>query len=179
MATETTTVELEDGKIGEFPGKRKMNKIHTIDDNGNIDLRLEFRNGKVITFTCPPALLNRAAAHGLEQKFGDEIAGLDDVDDCVIAISELADRLTAGEWSMKRQGGSGIAGTSVLFRALVEMTGKTQEEIKAFLSGKSQAEKVALRNNPKVKPFVEKIEAEKAAKSSNVDTEAMLGELEG
>ena len=53
------------------------------------------------------------------------------------------------------------------------------EQIKQFLNGKSQAEKVALRNNPKIKPIVERIEAEKASKKANVDTDAMLGELEG
>ena len=34
-------------------------------------------------------------------------------------------------------------------------------------------------NNPKIKPIVERIEAEKASKKANVDTDAMLGELEG
>ena len=57
------------------------------------------------------------------------------------------------------------------------MTGKTMEAIKEFLGGKTQAEKVALRNNPKVKPFIEKIEAEKVSKASKVDTDSMLNEL--
>ena len=70
-----------------------------------------------------------------------------------------------------------MAGTSVLVRALVEHTGKTVEAIKAFLANKSQAEKVALRNNPKVKPIVDRIESEKAAKKSSVDTDALLDEL--
>ena len=49
------------------------------------------------------------AAHGAEQKLGDEIAGLEDVDDCVIAIDSLIDRLYNGEWSVKREAG-GMAG---------------------------------------------------------------------
>lgn len=175
---ESEIVQMENGTTVEFVGKKKMIKNTSIDDNGNIDLVLEFRNGRVVNFIVPPALMNRFAAHGAEQKIGDEIAGLVDIDDCVLAVEELCDRLTKGEWSLKREGGSGLAGTSVLARALVEMTGKTMEAIKEFLGGKTQAEKVALRNNPKVKPFIEKIEAEKASKASKVDTDSMLSELE-
>lgn len=174
---ESEMVTMEDGSQEEFVGKKKMIKNTVIDDNGNIDLTLRFRNGSIVNFTLPPALMSRFAAHGAEQKIGDEIAGLVDIDDCVLAVQELCDRLTRGEWSMKREGGSGLAGTSVLARALVEMTGKTMEDIKGFLAGKTQAEKVALRNNPKVKPFIEKIEAEKVSKASKVDTDSMLGEL--
>ena len=89
----------------------------------------------------------------------------------------ITDRLYNGDWSVKRES-SGMAGTSVLVRALVEHTGKTVEQIKAFLAGKSQAEKVALRNNPKIKPIVDRIESEKAAKKTSVDTDALLGELD-
>ena len=73
-----------------------------------------------------------------------------------------------------------MAGTSILVRALVESTGKPVEAIKAFLANKSHAEKVALRGNPRIKPIVERMEAEKAAKASGkagVDTDALLDEL--
>ena len=66
-------------------------------------------------------------------------------------------------------------------RALVESTGKTAEEIKKFLSDKTAAQKAALRTNPKIKPIVDRLEAEKAAKSAKkadaVDTDALLNEL--
>ena len=76
---------------------------------------------------------------------------------------------------MVKRDGNGMAGTSVLVRALCELKGKSVEEIKTFLADKSQADKVALRNNTKVKPIVDRIEAEKAAKKgAGVDTEAML-----
>jgi hypothetical protein len=77
---------------------------------------------------------------------------------------------------MAREAG-GMAGTSVLARALAEIKNLPIERVKEFLSKKSQAEKIALRNNPSVKPVVERIEAEKNAKASKVDTEALLGEL--
>ena len=93
-----------------------------------------------------------------------------------MATDELIDRLYNGEWGIKREA-NGMAGTSVLARALVELTGKTRDQIKTFLAGKTQAEKVALRNSAKVKPIVERLESEKASKGSKVDTDALLGEL--
>ena len=176
--TAVETVTMQDGRIAEFAGKRKLLKESLQSPEGKVQVRLDFRNGETRLFTLPDNLLAKFAAHGAEQKLGDEIAGLADVDDCVIAIDELIDRLYNGEWGVKRES-NGMAGTSVLVRALVEHTGKTVEQIKTFLSGKTQAEKVALRNNPKVKPIVERIEAEKASKGSKVDTDALLGELEG
>jgi len=176
--TAIETVTMKDGRIVDFAGKRKLLKESSVTAEGAVQVRLDFRNGESRLFTIPGNMTAKFAAHGAEQKLGDEIAGLTDTDDCVIAIDELIDRLYNGEWGVKREA-NGMAGTSVLVRALVEHTGKTVEQIKAFLSGKSQAEKVALRNNPKVKPIVERIEAEKASKKSNVDTDAMLGELEG
>ena len=176
--TQIETVTMTDGRLTDFAGKRKLLKESSVNAEGKVQVRLDFRNGETRLFTLPDALLNKFAAHGAEQKLGDEIAGLTDTEDCVLAVDELIDRLYNGEWSVKREA-NGMAGTSVLVRALVEHTGKTVEQIKQFLNGKSQAEKVALRNNPKIKPIVERIEAEKASKKANVDTDAMLGELEG
>jgi len=176
--TQVETVSMTDGRVVDFAGKRKLLKESSVNADGKVQVRLDFRNGETRLFTLPDNLLNKFAAHGAEQKLGDEIAGLTDTEDCVLAVDELIDRLYNGEWSVKREA-NGMAGTSVLVRALVEHTGKTVEQIKQFLNGKSQAEKVALRNNPKIKPIVERIEAEKASKKANVDTDAMLDELEG
>lgn len=170
------TIVMTDGRSVDFAGKRKLLKESIISAEGT-QVRLDFRNGETRLFTIPVNLLEKFAAHGAEQKLGDEIAGIPEVEDCILAVDDLIDRLYSGEWGMKRES-SGMAGTSVLARALVEMTGKTAEQIKTFLSGKTQAEKVALRNNAKLKPIVDRIEAEKASKTSAVDTDAMLGELE-
>lgn len=170
------TVTMTDGRIVDFAGKRKLLKESSVTADGKVQVRLDFRNGETRLFTIPDSLSAKFAAHGAEQKLGDEIAGLDDVGDCVLAVDELIDRLYNGEWGVKREA-NGMAGTSTLLKALVEHTGKTVEQIKTFLAGKSQAEKVALRNNPKIKPIVQRIEDEKAAKKTNVDTDALLGEL--
>lgn len=177
--TAIETVTMLDGRVVDFPGKRRLLKESSVTADGKVVVRFDFRNGESRTFTLPDAMLNKFAAHGAEQKFGDETAGLEDIDDAVLAIDNLMDRLNAGEWGVKREA-NGMAGTSILVRALVESTGKDVAVIKGFLANKSHAEKVALRGNPKIKPIVERLEAEKAAKSnakSAVDTDALLGEL--
>lgn len=176
--TVVETVTMEDGRTVDFSGKRRMLKESQQVD-GKVQVRLDFRNGQTRLFTIPDNLMAKFAAHGAEQKLGDETAGLTDIDDAVMAVDELIDRLYNGEWSQKREAGA-MAGSSILARALVELSGKTPEEIKAFLSSKSPAEKTALRNNAKLQPIVQRLEAEKAAKSgAKVDTDSMLEELEG
>lgn len=174
-------VKMEDGREVEFVGKRRMLKDSIFEEStGHPTIRLDFRNGRTVSFRIPEALLLKFAAHGAEQKLGDEVAGYkeDELDDQVLAVEELIERLNKGEWNVKREGGS-MAGTSILIKALVEFAGgsRTVEQVKEFLKGKSQAEKTALKNSPKIKPIVERLEAERAAKTAHVDTDALLAGL--
>ena len=175
-ATEYTTVTLDDGRIVDFPGKRKMQKESIEKADGTLQVRLDFVNGETRLFTILPTMVNRFALHGAEQKLGDEISGLEDIDDCVLAIDNLMELLDKGEWSIRRES-NGMAGTSVLARALIEFTGKPAAEIKAFLATKTQAQKVALRDIPKIAPIVQRLEAAKKKKAPAVDTDALLSEL--
>lgn len=175
---EAETVNMKDGRLVDFAGKRRMIKESFVGDDGTISVRLDFRNGQTRTMVLQEALMKKYAAHGAEQKLGDETAGVDDVEDMILAIDDLIERLDKGEWTSRAEG-SGIAGTSILLRALVEFTGKPIETIKAYLKTKSQKEKVALRNNKDVKPIIDRLEAEKASKGAQVDTGALLSELEG
>ena len=173
------TVTMNDGRVVDFVGKRRLLKESSVTD-GRVQVRLDFINGETRTFTLPDILLEKFAAHGAEQKLGDEIAGVEDVEDAVLAIDELIDRLYNGEWGVARDK-SGLAGASILLRALVETSGKSVEEIKAFLKDKTPAQKAALRNNAKIKPVVDRLEAEKAAKTQkkagSIDTDALLDGL--
>lgn len=172
------TVTMDDGRVVEFAGKRQMLKTSDTSSEGVNTVRLDFVNGETRIFTIPDELLNRFALHGAEQKLGDEIAGLKDIEDSILAIDDLMDRLARGEWGVKREA-NGMAGTSVLARALVESTGKDIATIREFLGKKTHAEKVALRQNPRILPIVQRLEAEKVKKASTVDTDSLLGELDG
>ena len=175
--TQYNAITMLDGRLVEFAGKRKMQKNAVFGEDGSIKIRLDFINGETRHVSLRDDMLSQYAAHGAEQKLGDEIAGLEDVDDCVIAIDALMDRLDAGNWAVKREPGSSLAGTSVLARALVEHTGKDIATIKAFLAGKSQSEKVAMRSNGKILPIIQRLEAAKAKKVSTVDTDALLDSI--
>jgi hypothetical protein len=179
-----TSVQMKDGRTVEFTTKQKLNKESSIAEDGTITGRFDFRNGETISFIMPANLVARFAAHGMEQKIGDSIAGEADLDDAVVSMSDLVTRLQNGEWTAARKAGS-FAGSSILIRALFELKGATTDEakqkIKAWLDTKSQAEKIALRKSSGLAPIVERLEKEKAATAKpgvNVDTDALLGELD-
>ena len=183
-STSTTTynsVKMDDGRTVDFAGKRKMLKESIKKADGSLQVRLDFVNGETRLFTLSDALLAEFALHGAQQKLGDEIAGLVDVEDAIMAIDELTERLNAGTWGVQRASGGAMAGTSILARALVEHTKKPMETIKAFLAPKTAAEKVALRRHKDIGVIVARLEAEKAAKGgktkATVDTDALLGEI--
>jgi hypothetical protein len=173
---EVTEVTMADGRKVGFAGKRKLLKESLFPEGSNPQVRLDFSNGKTILFTLPDALLAKFAAHGAEQKLGDETAGTQDVDDMYNDVEELIGKLNEGIWSPGRQG-SGFGGISLLIKALMEVTGKTEDQIKLWIKDKKPAEKTALKNSPKVKPVYDRLEAEKAAGSAKVDTDALLGDL--
>ena len=182
-AKNITTVTMLDGRIVDFPGKRKLQKSYTIDEDGTVVVKLDFINGETRVFTIPPALKNEFAAHGACQKLGDAIAGLDNIDDGVEAVDGLMDRLNAGEWNAERAKDE-FAGLSDLVRALVEHTGgkKTPEQIKSYLKTKSVKEKAALKASAELAPIIKRLQEERAAKTAGkiagVDTGSLLSGLE-
>ena len=182
MADNVEVVKMEDGREVSFAGKRKALKSSFF-EGGEVKVRIDFRNGESRVWTVPGGLVEKAACHGGEQKYGDSYASLEDVEDMITACEKVQSNLLKGDWSSRVEG-SGIAGTSVLLRALMEYTGKVRDDVKAFLEGKTQADKLALRNSTRankagvsMKAIVERLEAEKIAKGTKVDTEALLNEL--
>ena len=174
--TEKTPITMADGRVVEFNKKQKLVKTSTIDGN-TVSGQFDFVNGESRQFTISTDMLARFAAHGMEQKLGDSIAGETDIGDAILSFDDLLARLNNNEWTTTRAAG-GFAGTSVLLQALMEASGKTLDEVKGFLVNKNQAEKLALRRNAKLRPIIERLEADKASKSKNtVDTDSLLQEL--
>lgn len=191
--TEYVKVTMEDGREVDFPLKRKMLKTPLVED-GRVGQRFDFKNGLTRTFWVPEKHVARAAAHGYGQKLGDSVAGLKnedgtpaDEEDMCLEIESLHERLAApgADWNEVSEGG-GFGGASVLMKALVEWSGQTIEQVKAFLGGKSAKEKLALRDESTVagksgktiKGIVEELEAAKKAKAKEgIDTKAILAGL--
>lgn len=200
-----TKVEMTDGRSVEFVGKRRMDKEYLIDaskievdggliqlSEGAVSVRIDFINGKTLTFIPPASIVAQALGHGLVQKLGDEAASEKDVDDAFIAIEELAKRLSAGEWRVAREASGGFSGASVVIRAISEASGKTVDEVKSFLDGKlaaaeARGEKLTRQalyasfRNPKSKTgaIIARMEEEKVSKGSAVDADAELAALSG
>jgi hypothetical protein len=175
------TVKMEDGRQVDFAGKKQILKSYGTNGSGTVYGRFDFRNGKSLEIVLPPELVQQAAGHGLVQKGGDSAAGAKDLDDAFEAISQVKENIEKGDWNARVEG-SGFSGISVLAKALVEhyassATPKSIEQVRAFLKTKTPADKIALRNSKKLRPIVERIEAEKATKGSKVDAEALLAEL--
>lgn len=186
-----TTVKMEDGREVNFVGKRRMLKSSEVGDGG-VTTRFDFVNGatRTISVDISDPLALKLLAHGIEQKVGDETAGVTEVDDMVLNVENIMGRLAKGEWGVERKASDGFAGASIVVRAIMEATGKSVIEVKEFLERKLEAGKEAgltrqklyeAFRNPKTKtaPIIARLEAEKAAKASGVDGDAALAELVG
>lgn len=150
-------------------------------------LHLTFANGQTMSMDSSQLashVYQYAAMHGLKQKLVDaaaisrnpETGRAASIEDKYEAVRAVFDRLLAGQWNAPREGGGGAGG--LLFRALCRMyAGKKDEDaIREFLESKTDAEKTALRKNPKVAAIIEEIRAE-TGKAANIDTDELLGEL--
>ena len=165
--------------------KRNAAIAATIDDN---TLTLTFANGETLSIrgdALNSDVQRYAMLHGLKQKLVDaaaisrnpETGRAASVEDKFQAVKTVYDRLLAGQWNAVREGG--VATGGLLLQALVRMYAgrKTQDELKTFLADKSDAEKTALRKNPRVAAIIEEIRAE-TGKSASIDTDGLLGELD-
>lgn len=184
---EVTKIIMTDGREVEFTGKRRLEKVGIENPDGTLAVRLDWRNGETRTFDLPVDLLPKFALHGALQKLGDESSGVDDLEDAVEVTDQLISRLAIGEWRVTSEGGSGMAGASILARALVEVTGQPIAAVRQYLGTQSNKVKLALRASAEVMPVIQRLEKEKAeraaargtsvAKGPAVDTEAALAGL--
>lgn len=120
---------------------------------------------------------HQAMMHGLKQKIVDaaaisrnpETGRSATITDKFDAMSEVATRLYAGEWNKRREGGTGAGAGGLLFAALVRLYAgrKSDDEIRTFLAGKTDAEQAALRASSRVAPIIAEIKAERAAKKGD------------
>lgn len=165
----------------------KRNATITATIDGQV-LMLAFANGETLTLRADRLntdIQQQAMLHGLKQKLVDaaaisrnpETGRAASVEDKFQAVKTVYDRLLAGAWNAVREGGGATGG--LLLQALCRMYAgrKTAEELKAFLADKSDAEKTALRKNPRVAQIIEAIRAEQG-KTANIATDELLKELE-
>jgi hypothetical protein len=191
--TEYTAVKMTDGREVQFPGKRQIQKEVTVSEDGNVSVRFDFRNGSTLTLASSEldnSTVLQSIGHGLSQKCGDEAAGSKDIDDIVAAVDDMMSRLRRGEWRTPAAPGDSFAGASIVVKAVAEASGKTVEEIKAFLQKKldtAKAEGKALTRQDLYASFrkpgtataaiIQRLEAEKASKAGGPSAEDLLAEI--
>jgi len=167
--------------------------------SGSAAVRLDFVNGETRTYAIPGAellsdylddpnfaarakFLLKHATHGAEQKLGDELAytpkageSPPSLEDKIEWIDELMQRLDALEWGTEREANP-LAGASNLVKALMELSGKSKDEVRAFLKPMSREERALVKSSPPVKKVLDRMDAE-AAKASGKDVSGALGAL--
>ena len=151
-------------------------------------LRLVFANGETLelnSLTLTPAITRAAIMHGLKQKLVDAAAISRNpdtgrsatIEDKYEAVKTVYDRLLSGLWNAPRGEGGAPSG-GYLLQALCRLyPAKSVENLRAFLEGKTDKEKAALRKNPRVAEIIEAIKAENAKPDENAG-EDLLSELE-
>lgn len=135
-----------------------------------------------------PAIIDAAVMHGLKQKICDAAAISRNPDtgrsasigDKFDAMQEVCERLIAGHWNKPAEGSSGPKG-GLLFAALCRRSPeKSPEALRDWLESLTDAQKAALRANPKIATIIAEIKAERDANkadSAGIDSDDLLDSL--
>jgi len=160
----------------------------TVTDDGG--LTLEFRHGKTLKLhpeALTPEIQRAAMLHGLKQKLVDAAAIARDtatgraatIQTKYDAVKEIFDRITgeSPSWNRPRAGGTGGQG-GLLARAIARYKNVTIEQAKAYLDRLTDAQKQALRVDPRIATVINELRLE-TAKPAGIDTDALLSGLGG
>ena len=160
----------------------------TIADDGT--LTLEFRHGETLKLhpeSLAPEIQRAALLHGLKQKLVDAAAISRDpttgrtatIATKYDAVKEIFDRITGENpsWNKPRAGGAGGQG-GLLARAIARYKNVTIEQAKAYLDRLTDAQKQALRVDPRIAAIINELRLE-TAKPAGIDTDALLSGLGG
>ena len=159
----------------------------TVGDDGA--LILEFRHGETLRLhpeTLAPEIQRKAMLHGLKQKLVDAAAISRDtatgraatIATKYEAVREIFDRITGENpsWNKPRAGGAGGQG-GLLARAIARYKNVPVEAAKAYLDRLTDAQKQALRVDPRIAAIINELRME-SAKPAGIDTDALLGGLD-
>lgn len=167
---------------------KRIPAIEATISHENLSLLLKFSNGSEVFIDAgalSEEMRNAAMMHGLKQKLVDAAAISRDtetgrsatIEDKYNAVREVAERLRAGEWNKKAEGGGG-GPASLLARAVAELRGKPLDVVRPWLDAKTKEERAALKKNPRVASIILRMQAEAAANAKGgADSDSLLSEL--
>ena len=163
----------------------------TVESDGT--LVLAFRHGETLRVhpeSLAPEIQRAAMLLGVKQKLVNAAAISRDTTTgraaTIItkfdAVREIFDRITgaggkAPSWNKPRAGGAGGQG-GLLARAIARYKNVPVEAAKAYLDRLTDAQKQALRVDPRIATIINDLRAE-SAKPAGIDTDALLGGLDG
>lgn len=150
-------------------------------------LTLAFSDNRVLTLKASQLDVEVAAQalmHGLKQKLVDAAALSRDrdtgraasIDTKFEAVQAVYDRLLSGQWNKPREGASN--GT-LLAQALVRLTGRTLEDVRAQLATLTDAQKSALEKTQNVALAILDIKRERLAQSGDDEGDNLLAGFMG
>ncbi len=154
-----------------------------------LTLRVAFGDGRLLdvdTEALAQSIRDEGLLHGLKQKLGDAAALARNtttgrsatIDDKYNAVREVFDRITLPEeqgptWNKNKQGAP--SGSSLLTRALMQLTGKSREAVTTYLEEKTREERAALKRNRKIATII--LELQSANAHDNIDSDDLLNQL--
>lgn len=152
-------------------------------------LTLTFSHGEVLVVdatTLEQDIILAATVHGLKQKLVDAAAIARDtttgrsatIDDKFAAVKEIFDRLTGPSptWNKVIKSAPSMKG-GMFLAAMMELTGKSREEMIAYLDGLSKEHTAALKLNPRVSVIMERMAAERAKPKGPDNSDELLAAL--
>ena len=146
---------------------KKVISTDSITFNFNGDVSLECP-----LVDLPEGMLYRMALHGIAAKCGDAYSKNEGSQDALQKAERVWGNLKAGVFNAKSQGG----GSGKLAAALVNVGGKSIQEVMDLLQGMDDKTKKLLRNDPKVKTELARMElAANEGKEGGLDIGAMFG----
>ena len=131
---------MTDGREVDFG---KKHALYNVTHEGQVSITGAFADGEYRTFDVPADQLNEWAAYGLRAFL--KAANLES------STAFDAKDLSKGPFAVQPRATNGTASLPIE-RALVTVTGKTLDQVRAFLAGKSRKEVNALKADPRIAP---------------------------
>lgn len=154
---------MHDGRTVTFTAAAHTMRQVTIEADGHVHCRIDFRTGETRSFDVRGDMLHKFAAYGVDKKFCGVIANENGqgAGNPLAAVDELIEQLGRNQWT-KHNGAEEYDHCSMLAIALCEVYGKTPAEIKTFLATQTMAQKKQLRKNPLIRPTLLAVEIRRA-----------------
>jgi uncharacterized protein YbjQ (UPF0145 family) len=177
-----STVTMSDGRTVQFIGKQKTQRQSLFDPGGSwVYTRFDFRDGRTITYTAPPAelktttgesMLQRLASLGAEHIIGIETLRKGTTDKAYVAAERCIENLRHGTWYWKITRPQPQP-DGLLSRAIAEHTRKPVEGIESWLTGRNVDEIKALRH--RFRDAIRRLED--AETGPTVDADALVNSI--